>query len=75
MQFSSFFLSKFFSFFIIYHFLAMASVETTPSKFVPRVLFPIFIAIAVSAVAYFGLRDCGCDERYPPANAAEAHSH
>jgi OmpA-OmpF porin, OOP family len=39
----------------------MASTEKAPSMLVPRVVFPLFIAIAVSLVAFLGLRDCDCD--------------
>ncbi len=39
----------------------MASSEKAPSMLVPRVIFPLFIALGVSAVAFLGLRDCDCD--------------
>jgi hypothetical protein len=53
----------------------MASAETTPSKFVPRVLFPIFIVLGVSAVAYFGLRQCDCDDANGVKTAIEKPAH
>ncbi|MBD1207044.1 MAG: hypothetical protein H9535_01330 [Ignavibacteria bacterium] len=49
----------------------MASAGTTPSKFVPRILFPIFIVLGVSAVAYFGLRQCDCDDQNTASTATE----
>ncbi|TAE21119.1 MAG: OmpA family protein [Candidatus Kapaibacterium sp.] len=39
----------------------MASSEKAPSMLVPRVIFPLFIALGATAVAFFGLRDCDCD--------------
>jgi len=53
----------------------MASAETTPSKFVPRVLFPIFIVLGVSAIAYFGLRQCDCDDANGVKTAIEKPAH
>ncbi|MFY7998237.1 MAG: hypothetical protein ACOVSW_06505 [Candidatus Kapaibacteriota bacterium] len=41
----------------------MASGTSQPSTFVPRVVFPLFIVLAVSAVTYFGLRQCDCDDK------------
>jgi OmpA-OmpF porin, OOP family len=39
----------------------MASTEKAPSMLVPRIVFPLFVAIAVSLSAFLGLRDCDCD--------------
>lgn len=50
----------------------MASNETAPSMLVPRFIFPLFIVLAVSAVAFFGLRDCDCD--VPHTAHAATHS-
>jgi outer membrane protein OmpA-like peptidoglycan-associated protein len=50
----------------------MASTEKAPSMLVPRFVFPLFIAIAVSLVAFFGLRDCNCD--VPHTAHAATHS-
>ncbi|MCU0426215.1 MAG: hypothetical protein MUF71_11385 [Candidatus Kapabacteria bacterium] len=49
----------------------MASVESTPSKLVPRVVFPLFIVLAVSAVTYFSLRQCDCDDQQKPTASTE----
>ena len=49
----------------------MASTEKAPSMLVPRVVFPLFVAIAVGAVAFLGLRDCNCDV----PNTAHAATH
>jgi hypothetical protein len=53
----------------------MAAAETTPGNFVPRVIFPLFIVLGVSAVAYFGLRQCDCDDRNSSPAAQEAPTH
>lgn len=50
----------------------MASSEKAPSMLVPRVIFPLFIALGASAVAFFGLRDCDCD--VPHTAHAATHS-
>jgi len=51
--------------------IIMASAESTPGKLVPRVIFPLFIVLAVSAVTYFGLRQCDCDDQQHASASTE----
>lgn len=39
---------------------------------VPRVIFPLFIVLGVSAVAFLGLRDCNCDVPHTAHGAAQS---
>ncbi|MCS6808753.1 MAG: hypothetical protein NZ661_08075 [Candidatus Kapabacteria bacterium] len=50
----------------------MASGTSTPSNLVPYVVFPVIVALAISAVVYFGLQQCHCDDQYFPSSSKEA---
>jgi OmpA-OmpF porin, OOP family len=51
----------------------MAS-ASTPSKFVPRFVFPGFIVLGLAFVTYLGLRECDCDVAYAAQPKSEAKS-